>query len=76
MLSAVARQWTPSAKLAAILSLLIFGTKADLIAAQIASPEAQKLTLPDAIDLALKQNLDIQVADIEVAVQRQDHCRR
>jgi outer membrane protein len=72
MLSAVARQWIPSAKLAAILLLLTCGTKAEVIAAQIASPEAQKLTLPVAIDLALKQNLDIQIADIEVAVQRQD----
>jgi outer membrane protein len=72
MLSAVARQWCPSAKLAATILFLIFGTKAGMVAAQVASPGAQKLTLPVAVDLALKQNLDIQIADIEVAIQLED----
>ena len=37
-----------------------------------APSNAEKLTLAEAIDLALRQNLDIQIANIETAMQQQD----
>jgi outer membrane protein len=67
-----ARQWFPSAKIAAALLLLILGTKAEVMKAQDASSGDQKLTLNGAVDLALKQNLDIQIANIETATRQQD----
>jgi outer membrane protein len=65
------RQWFRPAKAAALL-LLILGTKAEMMKAQDPSSAAQKLSLNDAVDLALKQNLDIQIANIETATQQQD----
>jgi outer membrane protein len=66
------RQWFPPAKITAALLLLILGMKAEVIRAQDASSGAQKLTLNSAVDLALKQNLDIQIANIETATRQQD----
>jgi len=67
-----ARQWFPSAKIAAALLLLTLGMKGELMKAQDASPGDQKLILAGAVDLALKQNLDIQIANIETASRQQD----
>jgi outer membrane protein len=66
-----ARQWFPPAKIAAALLLLILGTTAEVMKAQDAPPGDQKLTLNGAVDLALKQNLDIQIANIETATRQQ-----
>jgi outer membrane protein len=60
------------AKIAAALLLLILGAKAEVVKAQDAPSGYQKLTLDNAVDLALKQNLDIQIADIETATRQQD----
>jgi outer membrane protein len=67
-----ARQWSLPAKMAAALLLLILATKAEGMKAQDASSGDQTLTLVGAVDLALKQNLDIQVANIETATRQQD----
>jgi outer membrane protein TolC len=67
-----ARPWFPPAKIAAALLLLILGTKAEVMRAQDASSGDQKLTLNGAVDLALKQNLDVQIANIETATRQQD----
>jgi hypothetical protein len=61
------RQWFPPAKIAAALLLLILCTKVEGMQAQESSSGDQKLTLSNAVDLALKQNLDIQVANIDTA---------
>jgi outer membrane protein len=71
-----AKQWFSPTKIAAALLLLILGTRAEVMKAQDASSEDkkdQKLTLNVAVDLALKQNLDIQIANIETATRQQDH---
>jgi outer membrane protein len=67
----IPRQWFQPAKAAALL-LLIPGIKAEMMKAQDPSPAGQKLSLNDAVDLALKQNLDIQIANIETATRQQD----
>ncbi len=67
-----ARQWFLPARIAAALLLLILGTKAEVMKAQDASSGDQKLTLNGAVDLALKQNLDIQIANIETATRQQN----
>jgi outer membrane protein len=67
-----ARQWFPPAKIAAALLLLILGTKAEVMKAQNAPSGDHRLTLNGAVDLALKQNLDIQIANIETATRQQD----
>jgi outer membrane protein len=66
------RQWFPPARIAAALLLLILGTKAEVMKAQDAPSGDQKLTLNSAVDLALKQNLDIEIANIETATRQQD----
>jgi outer membrane protein len=66
-----ARQWFPLTKIAAALLLLVLGTKA-AVKAQDASSRDRKLSLNGAVDLALKQNLDIQIANIETATRQQD----
>jgi outer membrane protein len=66
------RQWFPPAKIAAALLLLILCTKVEGMQAQESSSGDQKLTLSNAVDLALKQNLDIQVANIDTATRQQD----
>jgi len=67
-----AKQWSSPAKIAAALLLLILGTKPKVMKAQGVSFADQKLTLVGAVDLALKQNLDIQIANIETATRQQD----
>src|SRR5580704_7025367 len=67
-----ARRLFRPAKIAAALLLLILGTKAEVMKAQDAPSGDQKLTLNGAVDLALKQNLDIQIANIETATRQQD----
>jgi outer membrane protein len=69
-----ARQGFPPAKIATALLLLILGTKVEIMKAQDASSGNQKLTLNGAVDLALKQNLDIQIANIETATRQQDRA--
>ena len=66
------RRGFSSAKVAAALLFLIVGSEAEVIKTQGPASEVQKLTLVDAVDLALKQNLDIQIANIEVAGKQQD----
>ena len=67
-----ARRWFSSAKIAAALLVVILGMEAEVMKAQDTSSGDQKLTLVDAVDLALKQNLDIQIANIETASKQQD----
>jgi outer membrane protein len=68
-----ARQCFPPAKIAAALLLLILATKAEEMKAQEAPSTDQKLSMNDSVGLALKQNLDIQIANIETATRQQDH---
>jgi outer membrane protein len=58
-------------RIAAALLLFMLGTKSEVIQAQVAPSGDQKLTLNGAVNLALKQNLDIQIANIETATQLQ-----
>lgn len=67
-----ARPSLKSVKVVAAFMLLILGTRAEVMKAQGASSGDQQLTLVGAVDLALKQNLDIQVANIETATRQQD----
>ena len=66
------RQRFTSLKVAAGLLLLI-GPQAEVALAQNIPAASQKLTLSGAVDLALKQNLDLQIANIETATRQQDH---
>ena len=66
------RRWLFSAKGAATLLLLMLCMRAEVMKAQDASSGDHSLTLVGAVDLALKQNLDIQVANIETATRQQD----
>ena len=66
------RQQYMTAKLGAALLLIIFGAQIEVAVAQNAPSGSEKLTLAGAVDLALKQNLDIQIADIETASKQQD----
>jgi outer membrane protein len=66
------RQWFPPTMIATALLLLVLGMKAEVMKAQDASFGDQKLTLNGAVDLSLKQNLDIQIANIETATRQQD----
>jgi len=67
------RQRFTSLKIAAGLLLLIFGAQSEVAMAQNAPAASQELTLTGAVDLALKQNLDVQIANIETATRQQDH---
>ena len=51
----------------ALLLILLFGAKSNMAVAQNMESSARKLTLTAAVDLALKQNLEIQIANIETA---------
>lgn len=57
---------------AALLLLILLGAKIEAAVAQNASSSVQKLTLTGAVDLALKQNLDIQIANIDAAKKQQE----
>ena len=61
-----------SLKMAVGLLLLIFGPQAEMAMAQNMPKAGQKLTLTGAVGLALKQNLDLQTANIETAIRQQD----
>jgi len=61
-----------TAKVGAAFLLIIYGAQVEAARAQSAPSNSQKLTLAGAVDLALKQNLDIQVANIETASKQQD----
>ncbi|HTF71488.1 MAG TPA: TolC family protein, partial [Edaphobacter sp.] len=60
-------------KIAAGLLLLTFGPQAEVAMAQNTPAASQKLTLTGTVDLALKRNLDLQIANIETAIRQQDH---
>jgi outer membrane protein len=81
-----ARQWLPAASLPVVLLLVIVGAQLQAAGAQnqqfrgaqietATSPnvlsDSENLTLTRAVDLALKQNLDIQIANIETATRQQ-----
>jgi outer membrane protein len=63
-----------SLKIATGLVLLIWGAQSPMAIAQDAPAASQKLTLTAAVDLALKQNLDLQIANIETATRQQDRA--
>lgn len=56
----------------AALLLFIFGASIQMARAQNKQSSGEKLTLAGAVDMALKQNLDIQIANIEAASKQQD----
>jgi outer membrane protein TolC len=68
-----ARKCFPSAKIAGALLLLVLAAKTGALKAQNSPSAGRELTLNGAVDLALKQNLDIQIANIESATQQQEH---
>jgi outer membrane protein len=59
---------------AARLLIFLLGAGDEMAMAQDAASSIQKLTLARAVDLALKQNLDIQIANIETASWQQDRA--
>src|ERR1700750_2961171 len=59
-------------KLAVVVSLLIFNMKIGVANAQVAPPELERLTITGAVELSLKQNLDVQIANIQTAMRQQD----
>jgi outer membrane protein TolC len=65
------RQWFTSFILVSAVISIIFGLRGDVAMAQTAPASSQGLSLTSAVDLALKQNLDIQIADIEIASRQQ-----
>jgi outer membrane protein len=66
------KQWlTSSILVAGIISILV-GLQAEGAIAQTPATPSQSLTLTGAVDLALKQNLDLQIANIETATRQQD----
>jgi outer membrane protein TolC len=65
-------RWLPAAKISVGLLPLILGGQIEVAKAQTAPSGSQRLTLRAAVDLALKQNLEIQVANIETALRLQD----
>lgn len=68
------RQWLLSAEIAAGLLLFIFGAQVEPAMAQVGAAGSQTLTLTGSVNLALKQNLDIQIANIETAKSQQDRA--
>jgi outer membrane protein len=52
--------------------ILLVNTNIEMAVAQTAPPSIQKLTLSGAVDLAIKQNLDIQIANIDAARKQQE----
>lgn len=57
---------------ATLLFIFVLGAKSEVAVGQDASSRNQRLTLTTAVDLALKQNLDIQIANIETARKQQE----
>jgi len=56
------------------LLLIILGAQFQAVTAQEERSGRDKLTLAGAVDMALKQNLDIQIANIETAARQQDRA--
>jgi outer membrane protein len=54
--------------------ILMLCMQVQVSAAQDAGAQSQTLTVTTAVDLALKQNLDLQVANIETAISQQDRA--
>ena len=52
--------------------ILLVDTNIEMAVAQTAPSSIQKLTLSGAVDLAIKQNLDIQIANIDAARKQQE----
>jgi outer membrane protein TolC len=67
-----AKQGFSAAKTSAALLLFIFAMTTGPMKAQDVPSDTRKLTLTGAVDLALKQNLDVQIANIETASRQQD----
>ena len=59
---------------AARLLIFLLGAGDEMAVAQDAASSIQKLTLARAVNLALKQNLDVQIANIETASRQQDRA--
>ena len=59
--------------IAAALLLIVLPAPAGAAMGQDPPSASQSLTLKDAVNLALKQNLDLQIANIETAIQQQGH---
>ena len=68
------RQRFQSPFLAAGLLCMVFVASAEIALAQNAPAMPEKLTLTEAVDIALTQNLDIQVANVETAINQQDRA--
>jgi outer membrane protein TolC len=69
-----ARKCFSPAEIAGALLLLVLAANTGALKAQNAPSADRELTLNGAVDLALKQNLDIQIANIETATQQQEHA--
>src|SRR5580658_10033589 len=63
------RRWLLAMSLRFALPLMLLSATLQGMRAQT---DSGKLTLAGAVDLALKQNLDIQIADIEIATRQQE----
>jgi Outer membrane efflux protein len=66
------RRWSRSSQIALGLLLVILGVRPQMAMAQDAPAASCKITLTSAVELALKQNLDLQIAHIETATRQQD----
>jgi outer membrane protein len=66
------RQRFMTGKIWTALPLIIFGAQIQVARAQNVPSSSEKVTLAGAVDLALQQNLDIQIANIETASKQQD----
>lgn len=64
----------PLALLAAGFLLLVLGVQGQAAVAQDAGTGPRALTVTSAVDLALKQNLDLQIANLETAMSQQDRA--
>lgn len=59
-------------RIAAGALLVIFGAHLEVVKAQNTQPKSQSLTLAGAVDFALRQNLNLQIANVETATRQQD----
>jgi len=65
------RRWLLAMSLRFALPVMVISPTFQEIRAQT---DSERLTLPRAVDLALKQNLDVQIADIEIATRQQERA--
>jgi outer membrane protein len=68
----IGKQRIITSNAAVVFILIVFSGSARLVVAQDTVAASQKLTLAIAVDLALKQNLDLQAANIETAARQQE----